>query len=125
MDNERVRLIDANRLIKTLRELEWITDNPCDGDNVLEDIINNEPVLTDDLHAWIDIAEKRGYENGTAEGKKTGYWKNAYTYGYSCSECGTQTVWVTNNDYGSKPFLSKYCPNCGTYMRGKENEADN
>lgn len=43
-DNE-VRLIDANRLIRTLRELEWITDNPYDGDNVLEEIINNEPTI--------------------------------------------------------------------------------
>lgn len=44
IDNE-VRLIDANRLIRTLRELGWINDNPYDGDNVLEEIIDNEPTI--------------------------------------------------------------------------------
>ena len=111
--NNEVRLIDANRLIRTLRELEWITDNPCDGDNVLEDIINNEPVLTDDIHAWIDIAEKRGYEKGTTERKKTGRWKNAYADGFLCSEC-----FLHNNNY------TKFCPNCGADMRGDEGDRE-
>ena len=44
IDNE-VRLIDANRLIRTLRELGWINDNPYVGDNILEEIINNEPTI--------------------------------------------------------------------------------
>ena len=42
----------------------------------------------------------------------------------ACSECGTRAVWITNNDYGSKPYISNFCPKCGADMKVKKNGKD-
>lgn len=109
MDNE-VRLIDANKLIKTLRELEWITDNPCDGDNVLEDIINNAPTVAQ-IGQTIN-AYTTGFNTGVETVKRPqGEWiitNPKHTNLARCSECN---FFKDTNGWN-------FCPNCGADMRG-------
>ena len=126
MSNE-VRLIDANKLIKTLRELEWITDNPCDGDNVLEDIIDNaptvEPFEPDYVGAERLKARQRGYEEGYHRGMKIGKtlnpkikqgeWIFGSTLGHGWMKCSNCCV-----SQSGQTSCWSYCPNCGADMRG-------
>ena len=91
--NSVMKLIDANRLIQTLKDLEWITDSSYNETNALEDIINQEPVV---------------------EERETGHWVDDITDGYyaNCSCCGYQI-----DTHYERGYLN-FCPNCGADMRG-------
>ena len=57
--------------------------------------------------------------NNLPSAQKTGHWihYDEQQFDYKCSECGYE-VW-DNSD-----FPSYYCPNCGAYMKGEENETN-
>jgi predicted RNA-binding Zn-ribbon protein involved in translation (DUF1610 family) len=75
----------------------------------------------DDLSEYSDKLWQRAYERGKAEPRPQGKWiEDSVTF--ACSECGTHAVWIGNNDFGLKPYISNFCPNCGADMRGEKNE---
>ena len=96
-----MRLIDADALKEKLTELGWINNNPYNGDNMIEEIIDNTPTV--ELPVAIGIPIMR----------PIGHWiKNAEPWDYQnppfiCSECGNPHL-----------FDTPYCEICGADMRG-------
>lgn len=54
--------------------------------------------------------------------KRPGEWK-LRDKKYYCSECGEEAINLESEPdvYGHNYCLTKFCPNCGTDMRGEEN----
>ena len=65
-------------------------------------------VLVEALHQITEDKNECNINNVSAK------WKKIQNYAM-CSECGHKVNW------GSKDFLSPYCPHCGAKMKGKEN----
>lgn len=56
--------------------------------------------------------------------RKTGRWVgNPETCEFmTCSACGCEFDWVSEGGYPSNEWA--YCPECGAFMGGEQNEAD-
>lgn len=82
---------------------------PIDADEIL-DIINNENYP--DYQTYSDIFDVID-SAPTIESKpvRHGRWNKIQNFA-KCSECMHEVNW------GSKDFLSPYCPNCGAKMDG-------
>ncbi len=89
-----MRLIDADALLKASRigKVLYFNDTATDG-------------YTDVLLA-VEVERAPTIE---AEPVKHGKWKKIQNFA-QCSECKHEVNW------GSKDFLSPYCPNCGAKM---------
>ena len=76
---------------------------------------------SDDWSKYSDKLWKTAYERGKRDAeqpeRKKGKWIELYHNNYKCSVCGDW--WVNNDNEMVKDF--KFCPNCGTDMRGEEN----
>ena len=89
---------------------------------VSKDVIEREikaiPSADTDISEYSDKLWKNAYERGKAD-RPQGEWKSVkasiYPYGYDveCSVCGFRM--------GSS-FGYKYCPNCGAYMKGADDD---
>lgn len=108
---ERLRLIDANRLIMhlsdyALQEAPWCGANGYGNKNAYEAI-----------EECIKAVEKAP----TVEARRAGKWIRVTNGrgGYECDQCHSYSAaYQTGNDY-----LSRFCPNCGASMvRGEEDE---
>lgn len=89
-----MRLIDADALKETIDREIFRHDTI---DHVFQ-IIDDAPTIEPKRGEWVALND-----NDTG-----GYWK--------CSVCGTPT-----EAYGAYTIY-KFCPFCGAYMRGKDNE---
>ena len=69
---------------------------------------------------YVPLRDVIKYLKDLPSAQKTGYWihYDEPQFDYKCSECGYE-VW-DNSD-----FPSYYCPNCGAYMKGEEDEQAN
>lgn len=86
------RLIDAEKLKDELRSLGWFEDDDEFFTSCLEDIIDEQPTITNlpiIKGEWIDI------DDG---------------WNYQCSNCNFYYAFQDNP-------LFKYCPECGTKMK--------
>lgn len=94
-----MRPIDADALLKTSRigKILYFNDTTTDG-------------YTDVLLA-VEVERAPTIE---AEPVRSGRWNKIQNFA-KCSECMHEVNW------GSKDFLSPYCPNCGAKMDGGEN----
>lgn len=113
-----MRLIDADELKENAYRDSW-------GIPVIavEDI-DNAPTV-EPKEVYMSAKDYNIYLEGYKQGKKDferpqGEWiehhDNSLTY-HTCSICNNEPLEC--NDY---EYLSKFCPNCGANMRGKENE---
>lgn len=91
-----MRLIDADKLLKHTIPVRGEYDDSCPFLAVPTPYINGAPTVD-------------------AEIVKHGKWRKIQNFA-QCSECMHEVNW------GSKDFLSPYCPNCGAKMGGKGGE---
>lgn len=109
-----MRLIDADDLKKSLKDNDWISDDPLivEGGG-LEELIDNAstiplPILNEQI-AW-----EQGYEAGLAQGKQDRP-KGEWLFKHNSSD-----IWcsVCDENFDEIPQAFNFCPNCGADMRG-------
>lgn len=94
-----MRLIDADALIEMLND----SGVPYNAD--ANYFVENAPTIKQKCGEWIDKGWKGDWQFET-DGRGN-CW-----YEYECSECG----------FRNKGSKSNFCPNCGAYMKGTDDE---
>ena len=51
--------------------------------------------------------------------RKQGEWIPQHGGGYRCSKCGDYALDMVDGNFIHVSVKSKFCPNCGTYMKNK------
>ncbi len=109
-------------------ELNSTNGNPCYScgkyklteQQPSEDCISRQAVIntifyksdnTCDVVLSTDLMDRIKHLPSVTPQPKKGKWIYKWMKGQFCSECDEQSVWKFN-----------YCPNCGAYMRGEEDE---
>ena len=118
-------LIDRRAAIDAIHEdADWLAAQGSDWQTERmerdKSILQSLPSAQPDLSGYSDKLWKAAYERGKAEAqaeRKTGRWidKNGnivspFWERYECSVCGARS-----DNYN-------YCPNCGAYMKGGEDD---
>lgn len=127
---------EHRQLANWLKELKQLREQePCD-DCVSRQAAKNKKVYSEERHEYvIPVAEIDWMPSAQPERKK-GRWIPVDSYSafggdeatwiahgnpvafYYCSECKEEAYAGEDGE----PLLTDYCPNCGAYMRGEQDE---
>ena len=122
MDKNNVRLIDANAVSKTLRNLPFGYTKSFAGQVALKEIENAPTVEVAPMvrGTWVEV-KPRGWHT-------KGFYETAMI---ACSECHNVPVphVESSHEHGGtvtsyRWLKTKHCPNCGAKMDAKEVEGD-
>lgn len=117
-----MRLIDADKLREKLI-IDYEVRETYFGEMLLKEI--DESPTVENITVFCENADEKTLEDLKAElqsvieARQQGEWIGNAFDEHHCNRCGHPALWEEEPD-GYYEVQSRFCPNCGADMRGKE-----